>query len=558
MSSYPIFTTEALFQEKPNPTQGIDNILGDMLSTFPEYQEEVKTVFDPFEYVPYMPQPGKGSEFFHCKADIIIFGGSAGSAKSASLLLKALQGASTPGYVATIFRRTSKDVSSEGGLWNKSKETYSEIPGARFRDSTQFLDWRFSPKSSISFAHSDNLFSAKLGAELCFIGIDEIAKDWTEKEFLFLLSRNRSSCGYKPQFVGTCNPDSESFLIKNPKSGIWKDGSWLDWWIDDDGFPISERSGIIRYFARLNEVLVWADSKEDLLRGHPEIEEQIQTGAIAAEELVKSFTFISATIYDNPAFLAKNPSYLANLLMMDELEKQRFLYGNWKVTDLVGIVFNPNHFIYLDEKDVPPGVDCTFWDFAATEELDTLIKNKRKGASENACYTASAKVRFVKTSYDAQSKKDIFDVYILRIFWEQTIDATSSIELAKEDGRECHVIWELEPGSASIKYASLLTKDLRQAVRGVQAEAIRPQGSKIARAKPWAQLARNGRIYVVRNAFWNPTFKNALIRFDGTSTPLVTDIIDSVSGALQWYLEHYKKASRAMGGTSKIDRSFIK
>jgi phage terminase large subunit-like protein len=492
-------------------------------------------VYDPFAHLPYLPQAGKQQEFFNCDADIVIWGGAAGAGKTELELTKALRGTETPGYVAMVFRRTAKDVLSQGGLWAKTKNLYGDIPNAVYRDSTQYLDWRFPPGSSVSFGHSDNLFSTKLGAELCFIAIDELATDWTEKEFLFLLSRNRSSCGVKPQFVGTCNPDSESFLIKSQKTGVWKVGSWLDWWIDDQGFPIGDRSGIIRYFYRHNEELLWGHSKNDLLEQHPFIYDQLQTGSsVAVEDLIKSFTFISANIYDNPAFLEKNPGYLANLLMMDEVEKKRFLFGNWKVSNQVGIVFNSSDFQYIDEADVPSdGIQIRFWDFAGKQELTT---------DANSCYTASQKWRIVPTG------KDSFDVYILHVFWEQTLDADSCIQLAKEDGREVAVGWELEPGSAALKFASILEKQLKTEVRGIQTYPLRPGMDKVERAKPWSRLAKLGNVYVVKNPFWNGALNNALIRFNGRSIPQITDIIDAGSGCYQWYIQTYRKPSKPLAG----------
>jgi phage terminase large subunit-like protein len=495
--------------------------------------------FDPFAHVPYLPQKGKQQEFFECDADIVVFGGANAGGKSALSLLKALKGVSIPGYVAMVFRRTAKDILSQGSLWNKTKEFYRDIPGAVYRDSTQYLDWRFPPGSSISFGHADNLTQTKQGTELAYIAVDELANGWTQDEFLFLLSRNRTNCGVKPQFVGTCNPDCDSFLIKNPATGVWRTGSWLEWWIDIDGYPIAERSGVIRYFLRYNDTIFWADDKVKLFEEHQEYLSQVK-GDIDPMDLIKSFTFIAANVYDNPAFIEANPGYLANLLMLDEVEKKRFLHGNWKVSDEVGIVFNPNNFQFIDESEVPDnGLTVRYWDFAAKEELD---------ADPNSCFTASQKWKIVSVS------AEVFNIYILHVFWEQTLDADSCVALAKEDGREVHVAWELEPGSASIKYASLLTKQLQKEVRGVQVAPMRSDLDKVARAKPWARAAKLGRVYVVRNDFWNGTLINSLIKFNGKKIPQITDIIDSGSGCYQWYINNYRKPSKPIKGTPKYKK----
>ena len=50
----------------------------------------------------------------------------------------------------------------------------------------------------------------------------------------------------------TCNPDPDSFVRR-----------LIDWWIGPDGYPIKERSGVIRWFVRDEAgALRWFDTKE--------------------------------------------------------------------------------------------------------------------------------------------------------------------------------------------------------------------------------------------------------------------------------------------------------
>jgi hypothetical protein len=44
-----------------------------------------------------------------------------------------------------------------------------------------------------------------------------------------------------------------------------------------------------------------------------------------------SVTFIPAKVFDNPALLQVNPEYLAWLLSLPLLERERLLSGNWKI-----------------------------------------------------------------------------------------------------------------------------------------------------------------------------------------------------------------------------------
>lgn len=236
---------------------------------------------------------------------------------SRSLLVKAAKHIGVSGYGATIFRNTRPEITNEGGLWDESKQLYEKLPGATFREG--LLDWSFPAGSAISFAHADRLSQKFVGSQLGLVGIDEL-QYWTEDDFWFLLSRNRTSCGVKPQLVATCNPNADSFIA-----------DLISWWIDTDGYPIEERSGVLRYFYRIKKTLYWADTPEELIEQFPDL------GTIAPP---KSFTFINATIYDNPAFIKANPEYLSSLLSLPEVEMMRLLKGNWKITDSQASLFN--------------------------------------------------------------------------------------------------------------------------------------------------------------------------------------------------------------------------
>lgn len=255
------------------------------------------------------PQPGAQTTFYNTDADITIFGGSAGSGKSYALLARAAKWIKTSGYGAVIFRQTSPELTNEGGLWDQSIQMYLKIDGAEYREGK--LDWSFPDGSAISFRHADKLETKFLGAQAAYIGIDEIT-NWKESDFWFLVSRNRSTCGVRPRLDATCNPDCDSFVAR-----------LVSWWIDPTtGYPIDERSGVLRYFYRINETMVWASTPEELVEQHPEL------AAIAPP---KSFTFIKATIYDNPELLKANPQYLANLLALHPVMSERLLKGNWKI-----------------------------------------------------------------------------------------------------------------------------------------------------------------------------------------------------------------------------------
>jgi phage terminase large subunit-like protein len=434
------------------------------------------------------PQPGGQTIFASTDADIAIFGGAAGAGKSLSLLCDAAKYIDNPKYGAVIFRVTSPEITNEGGLWDESKGLYTELGG---RDREHLLDWRFPSGSAISFGHTDKLKQKYPGAQIAYIGLDELASEgWTSDLFWFLLSRNRSTSGVKPVVRATCNPNADSFLA-----------DLVAWWIDQEtGYPIPERRGVIRWLYRISEEIFWGDTKEELEERFPE------QAAIAPP---KSFTFIYGTIYENKALLDANPQYLANLLALHPVEMERLLKGNWKVRFEAGTIFNRNWFEVVDW--LPGGAELCkvrFWDFASTAA---------SMATSTSYYSASTK--WVR----------IGDIdYILDCYWEQVGGGNddSVKTLAEQDGAGWLTRWELEGGSAASRYEARLQEDLA----GFDACGVKPLGDKVTRAIPWARRAQQGKIKLLRGA-WNDQFLSAVHNFDGKKRPLINDIVDSGSGA---------------------------
>lgn len=251
------------------------------------------------------PQP-KQREFLETKADIALFGGAAGSGKSLAILLdfanpKLL---ANPQYGGVIFRRTYPEIRNEGGLWDESGIWYSRL-GAIANESR--LTWKFPTGATVRFSHlqhEKDIYRWQ-GAQVSRVGFDELSH-FSKKQFFYLLTRMRSLT-IQPKMRATCNPDAESWLAQ-----------FVDWWINPQGYPYPERSGVLRWFIVKHDEVIWDESAIALQRRYPGCNP-------------KSFTFISAKLTDNPALLEKDPSYLSNLEAQDSVERARLLDGNWRV-----------------------------------------------------------------------------------------------------------------------------------------------------------------------------------------------------------------------------------
>ncbi|HEY1188574.1 MAG TPA: phage terminase large subunit [Gemmata sp.] len=266
----------------------------------------------PPERIEVRPQRGPQELFARCSADVAVYGGAAGGGKSWALLLEPLYHVANPAFGCTIFRRTYPMVTAQGGLWQESAKLYGALGAA---PTANDLRWKFPSGAEVKFAHLQHEATVLgyQGAQIPLIGFDELTH-FTEYQFNYMLSRNRSTCGVRPYMRATTNPDAASWVAR-----------WIEWWIDPStGLPIPERGGRVRWFVRDGETLRWADSPEQLRKEYPQ----------AGDPL--SFTFVPASLDDNKVLLAADPRYRAALMALPRVERERLLRGNWLVSAAVG------------------------------------------------------------------------------------------------------------------------------------------------------------------------------------------------------------------------------
>ena len=269
------------------------------------------------------PQKGPQEQFLATKADIAIYGGAAGGGKTYALLLEPLRHMNVEGYSATIFRKNATQITIDGGLLDESMQIYGMLRNVVYKASPK-PHWTFGGKAKVSFMHidGDRDLPKWQGSQICFLGFDELCH-FSEMQFFYMLSRNRSTCGIKPYVRATCNPDVDSWVAK-----------FISWWINQEtGYPIPERSGVLRYFCRNNGKLMWGDNPNELAAKYD-----------VEPSLCKSVTFIASSIYDNKILLDRDPSYLANLNGLNFVERERLLKGNWKIRPADGNLFRQSAF----------------------------------------------------------------------------------------------------------------------------------------------------------------------------------------------------------------------
>lgn len=292
------------------------------------------------------PNRGPQSSYVASAADITIFGGSAGPGKSwATLFRMAVHADQYPGYYGVIFRRESTQITGGGGLWEESTKMFP-IWGAKPRHSPN-LDWRFPNRSMIEFRHLQHAGDevAHHGKQYAEVAFDELTT-FLEQQFWYLLSRLRSTCGFRPCAVATCNPDSDSWVRQ-----------LIDWWIGADGLALDERAGKKRYFVRDGNTLVWGDSQAECRARAPHIDMRPM-----------SLRFIPARLSDNPR---GDPTYADRLKALPQVERERLLGGNWNVRAVAGSYFKRHYFPVVEAVPGQVVARVRGWDLAATEPSAT-------------------------------------------------------------------------------------------------------------------------------------------------------------------------------------------
>lgn len=425
------------------------------------------------------PQP-KQAEFLSSAADIGIFGGAAGGGKSWALVAEPLRHKDNPKFTAEIFRRERTQITNKGGLWSESENLYRQFKAV---PNLSDLNWKFKGGAEIGFSglQYESDVNKWLGSQIAYLGFDELNL-FTEYQFFYMLSRNRSTSGVRPYVRATTNPDPESWVA-----------GFLKFWINQEtGFPIEERCGKLRYFVRDGDKLFWSSTKRELAAKFPGYVREL-----GFDNFAKSVTFFPATVFDNQILLENDPGYLANLMALPLVERERFLHGNWKIKLGKGKFINRLWFGDPVSHVPAGGIDCRFFDFAATAKE---IKSKK---SRDPDYTATTKIRY----YAPKTKND-FPLWIIIDFFQIQADPPTVQRLfdqiVKMDLSESRrhrtrykLRWEIEPGSASRRENYRMVSNLA----GIDAGGVPSVLDKFVRARPFAVQIEHGNVKIL-NAEW--------------------------------------------------------
>lgn len=357
------------------------------------------------------------------------------------------------------------------------------------------MEYRFPSGALVKFSHMEHEHNRYdwSGSEIAHIGFDE-GQSFTGDQFWFLMSRSRSTCGVKPFISVTCNPDPDSFVF-----GL------IQWWIDEaTGLAIPERSGKIRWMVRADDdKIFWGNTPEEA------VEEAAKFVRGGRDLTPLSFTFIHASLDDNPTLVKNDPLYRVKLQNLPLIERERLLGGNWHIRPSAGKIFNRAWFEQRVSQ-APEGVgpDIRGWDKAAS--------------AEGGDRTAAVKLR-----KGIDGKIYVMHAFAFRASYHERDMKIRNV--AETDGVGTHIELEQEPGSGG-------RESLESTVAKLAGFCVKwsyPTGGKILRWQPGAVQAEAGNVILVDDGTWDVEgFVTELHNSDGSQNTH-DDYTDAYAAAIR-------------------------
>ena len=440
------------------------------------------------------PQKGPQEMFLATPADIAIFGGAAFSGKTFGLLMEPSRHIGNRLFSAVIFRRETPQITNPGALWDEAMKLY---PTAGADPVPSRLEFKFRSGAKVKFAHlereSDVL--AWDGAQIPLICFDQL-EHFERSQFFYLLSRNRSDSGVVPYIRATCNPNADSWLAE-----------FIAWWIDQaTGYPIAERAGVIRWFVRDGDLIVWADTRAELLARNP-------------EDDPKSVTFIPGTIFDNKIGMTNDPKYLGNLKALGRVERERLLGGNWKIRPAAGLLFQREW--------------CPALDIAPENAFEAIVRGWDLAGTQKTEGNSPAWTVGVKLGRYRHTKRfcalDVRRAQVSPAKVEELIHRT-----AQADGRGVSVALRQDPGQAGKAQVSTFAKLLA----GFMVHSSQESGDKATRFSPFSAQCEHGNVDIVRGAWYDvyctslESFPDGKVKDDADASSTAFERLCQFSGAI--------------------------
>lgn len=475
---------------------------------------------------------------------IVILGGAAGSGKSTILNYIPALLVDDPKTSVALYRETNPML--EDGFWPNGREIWESLPShfpegyhvSRVREQKKEIILKNGAR--IKYKQAANVARAikdAQGQEVTLYGLDE-GTQFDFKFIEYLMSRLRSPSKHFSRMIITCNPDPDHKIRE-----------LIDYYLDGDGYPIKERDGDIRYFYRVDGDFVWGNSKEELSE---------KTGIEEHEwdDKFISFSFVSATIHDNPVMKKLNPTYQAYLEGLNPVDKAQLLWGCWDARAKGANYFERDWLHQLDK--IPYSTNWVrAYDFAATERSQ-VNKDPDPTVSVKMCKDRDGYFTIVG-DYHKNFYDEVLDVegrMCKRIGERDNI----ILQQAQWDGRDVCIVAPQDPAAAGKHQFNEQSKFFSSNGFLFKKDPIPYNKSKLTKFLPFANSAENGLIRIVKSSFSPKTYEyimKELEAFNGerSSTERHDDFADCIASAYNYLCQ--QRVSRKFAIPSNISNTAL-
>lgn len=273
------------------------------------------------------PNEGFQERLVCSNVDFLVGGSAMGCGKSYGALLMAAEHSYDPNFRMVYLRRNIGDLRAGGAGTDEATKIYGAFATMKVSESPRLT---FPSGAFIDFTHmsdqrEDKVLERVKGWQYSCIYIDEATGfEWSTVRLL--MSRNRSQAKWSGKMRLTCNPKRNHWLRV-----------WVAWWLDEQGYPIPERVGVVRYFfvnGKNIEDVVFGDTPEEVYKQCKKAIDDIlkvQGDDYTYKDLIKSTTFYTGKLAENKAMMGSNTSYLGSVAAMGEKQRLANLQSCWNV-----------------------------------------------------------------------------------------------------------------------------------------------------------------------------------------------------------------------------------
>lgn len=408
--------------------------------------------------------------------------------KTWSILIDNLQGVHDPLYFSVFFRTTLKEITT--GLWPEALRMYSQylkdengkfIGKAHINKQEYTITFPSGARTRFAYMERDDHADAWYGSEITKIYYDELQMR-SQYQFDLLLSRNRSMADVPKGIRGTLNPDKYHFVY-----------DWVKPYIDEEGFPIKELSGKLRYYYRINNELITSWDKDELMSKHgiPD-----KNGVIDPPD---TYTYIPSTLEDNEELTKRDPKYRAKLNALPERKRKQLLQGCWAEAEDSGKYFKREWITEVKSADVPK--DCVW---VRSYDLGYAAPS----ADLKPDYTASVlmgKDRLGNIYVKGDYHSDFKDPDTERLGQLRMSPGERDIRMMKQaeyDTNKVYIVLPKENASGAEVFQHKV-KLFAQKGFIVKQDPMSSNANKLFKFEPFSSYAENGCVYFCPDSFHN-------------------------------------------------------